>query len=342
MRLPHAAVSFAAAALLMPGCSGTLSPAAVSPSVPTSNARAQSASNALRLAADTTRAGRPAMSSGKSWISPEAKTAPVLYVSDYTAVGYVNVYAQKGKNHGPIGQLTGFAYPANLFVDAQGDLFVADSNDFDVPVYHQGSTTPFETLQDPNEYPFGVAENSHGTMYVASDVSSGGLPGNVAVYTGGSLTPTASLSDPRWFSAIDVAVDKSDNVYVCYDTQSGGGTFGVDEFLAGTTTPVDLGLNIDSCQGLQLDHRQNLIVADTYAPAVDIFPPGTTTPSAVLGKQGAPAGVALTKNAKEIFVGDSSTGAVEEYTYPGGRLLQTITSGLSRAYGVATDPAAKN
>jgi hypothetical protein len=294
---------------------------------------------ALSIPARQASAGAPS----RSWISPDAKKAHLLYASEDEGEGngFINVYDQKGKNQAPIGQFAGLDYPVGLFVDKHGDLYVANSNGFNVPVYHRGTATPFETLLDPGEYPNAVTMDSNGTVYVASTITPSHTAGNVAVYAGGSTTPTSTLTDPNWFSAIAVTVDSSDNLYVCFDTPSG--PFGVDEFLAGTTTPINLGLNLEhSCDGLVKDRQQNLVVADPGALTVDVFPPGSTSPSITFpAGSGFPGNLAFASAKKLYASGDSGVPEVDEYAYPGGKVINTITKGFQQDFcvcGVATDP----
>ncbi|MBV9718072.1 MAG: hypothetical protein JOZ77_02050 [Candidatus Eremiobacteraeota bacterium] len=287
----------------------------------------------------------PSHSARKSWISPAAKTQPILYVANFDT-STVYIYAQKGKNQAPIGQLTGLNHPSGLYVTKSGDLYVANTDSADVPVFHRGATTPFEVLNDfyndRGGTPFDVAVDQKGTAYVANALTSATLPGNIAVFAFGNTDPTALLTDPNYTSAVGVATDNKNNVFGCFQQSFQNGPFLVDEFPAGSTTPKNLGLNIQSCFGLRIDPKQNLVNPDSAVPQVEIFKPGATTPSSTFAKTGYPLFVALTKNAKRIYVSEYD-GVVNEYTYPQGKFVDAITNGLAgyHVYGVATDPSPK-
>ncbi len=281
------------------------------------------------------------MSSGKSWISPEAKTAPLLYVGGFQNPGYVNIYSQKGHNQAPIGQLTGFAAVGGLFVNNVGDLYVTVPFEGGVAVFHRGQTQQFEALSDAEETPYGVTEDSKGNVYVASTDDLGNSGGNIAVYAPGATSPTSTLSGP-WFGVVSVAVDHKDNLYACYYTQNAA-SYAVGEFPHGSTTMIALGFSVTSCQGLAIDRNQNIVVSEANVPSVDVFPQGATMPSAVFGQVGAPTGLALVKSEKKIYVADNARNVIEEYSYPAGKLLDTISSGLDETVvGVAVDPTGKN
>jgi len=279
----------------------------------------------------------------RSWISPDATKARLLYASEDEGEGdgFVNIYDQNGKNQASIGHLGGLDFPIGLAVDKKGNLYVANSNGFNVPVYHRGASMPFKTLLDPNEYPDAVTIDSKGTVYVASETTTQHMPGNVAVYAGGSTSPTSTLTDPNWLSAGAVTVDSSNNLYVCFISSSG--PYGVDEFLAGTTMPINLGLKLEhTCNGLAKDQHQNLVVADPGALKVEVFPPGSTSPSITFpAGSGFPGNLAFA-NVNQLYAsGDNGVPQVEEFAYPSGKVINKITNGFQPDFcvcGVATDP----
>ncbi len=272
----------------------------------------------------------------RSWIAPHAPSEPLLYVSDYIG-GYVNIYSQNGQNQAPIGQLTGFSTPAFLYVSKAGDLYVANDNAYNVLVFHRGATSPFETLNVPVIQVYQVTEDSSGTTYVSGSTGSAG-GATIEVYAAGSLNPTSSLSDPNYAYFVGVTTDSKGNIYTCAD-QTGSYTKSgtVEEFLAGSTTPINLGLHTTGCYGLAIGPRDNLLVADFFAKAIEVFPPGSTMPATTIKTNGLPISLSLNANVSAFYVGTANH-SVLEYTV-GGKLIDTITNGITEPVdGVATDP----
>src|SRR5471030_1784111 len=124
---------------------------------------------------------------GKSWAAPDAATGPLLYTCDLDG-GFCEWF-RVGQNK-VVGMITGFTNPVGVGVDQSGDVFIADRSGH-VFEYARGGTTLLKTFDDPGFNPEDVAVDSNGTLYVAANLS-GGL-GHVAVYAGGSTTPTRIL-----------------------------------------------------------------------------------------------------------------------------------------------------
>jgi NHL repeat len=286
----------------------------------------------------------------KSWISPAAKTTPLLYVSD-GAEDYVFIYPANVKNPTPIGQLTGFDIAAGLAVDKAGNLYVADTVDEQVQVFQRGSTSPFERL-NAHGYAYGEAVDDSGNVYVAVGVT-GSQQGFVAIYPPGATEPTSMLTDPsRGFSPVSVALDSQNDVFVAYDSALNTGPGNIDEFKAGSTKPTHLGIKTPKKLGvgwMAIDQGGNLIVPD--GSKVHVYPQGSKEPSLTFGgsKKNAPTSVALNHAGSLVYVAENGAtqphvNAVRVYTYPGAKLVETISQGLTAGnpidalLGVAVDP----
>jgi hypothetical protein len=286
----------------------------------------------------------------KSWISPAAKTTPLLYVSDGEE-SYVFIYPANVKNPAPIGQLTGFDIAAGLAVDKAGNLYVADVVDEQVQVFQRGSTTPFERL-NAHGYAYGEAVDDSGNVYVAVGVT-GSQQGFVAIYPPGATEPTSMLTDPsRGFSPVSVALDSQNDVFVAYDSALNTPPGSIDEFKAGKTNPIHLGIKTPKKLGvgwIALDQSGNFIVPD--GRKVNVYPQGSKQPSLTFGasKKNAPTSVALNQAGSLVYVAENGANppilnSVKVYTYPGAKLVDTITQGLPSGnpidalIGVAVDP----
>jgi hypothetical protein len=187
------------AAALLAGCGGSQPPIGTPGALPQTS----------MIATHADRSG--------SWMLPEAKGDDLLYVvTDATKKNAVRVYSYpQGKLVGAVSGLSG--KPIGLCSDKTGDVFVTQSDGPSagfVSEYAHGSTTPMETLSDP-DYP----------QQCSVDPSSGNLavvnyrPGNVAVYAGARGTP-AIYDAPTMTNVVFCTYDDKGNLYVSGDDAS--------------------------------------------------------------------------------------------------------------------------
>lgn len=268
-----------------------------------------------------------------------ASPAGLLYVSGYTC-NCVQIYDVLGKNQQPIGQIGNLNHPQGLFVDTLEQLWVSNTGARTVLMYRRGATKPSRLLLDPREYPVDVAVHTDGTVFVANTATVGFKAGDVVVYPPGARYPTSKLTDPYFSRVIGVAVDASKDVFVSYvDTRNQGR---VDEFVAGSTIATHLGIQVAFTGGIVLDQGGNIVLNDELAPATDVYSAPNWQLTGSFGKKGVPLYLAFGQTEHYVYVADGS-GAVHQYAYPSGRLVNTISagwSGSSPPYGVAVSPPA--
>jgi sugar lactone lactonase YvrE len=273
--------------------------------------------------------GASSLSSALGLVEPaHSAAANELFVTSNTG-NSVGIYPQKGNNQQPTDYLNGsFAQPQGIYVSPKGVVYVGDTDNDRIFVYKKESLNSFETLSD-NGQPRELAADSKGTLY-AGNVNQG----NVAVYVGGATSPTSYISIPNAAAVLGIAVDAKDNLFVSFDTQRGGdGSGQIDEFLAGTTNPISLGITLVSAEGMAFDKQGNLIVCDSAdsdpsAAAVYIFAPGATKPSHTMSFPNAyPISVALNKSGKDLFVALTNGGSVQVFDYAKFKLIDTISNG---------------
>jgi hypothetical protein len=313
-----------AAMLVWSGCSGTGTGPAVS-SAPASLGGALTG-NAHRVAADRTSA------TGVGWISPEAKKrTALLYVADQSA-GAIEIYKQKGTNQQPIGAITqGVSGADGLFVDPNEKLYVCNFGNGTITVYPRAKTAPSETLTGAGS-PIDVVVAGNGTVYVANFNS--GTNGTVLEYPKGHTTPSKTIVTFGSGSFPEgLALDSANNLYVAYNSSDGE----VLEFGPGSPSGKNLGIHVGYVGGLTIDHSNDLLLDDQNLPGVDVFPPGSTTPSEQIKGFPLAFDIALNHKNTKLWVTAPFTPAVYEVSYPAGTIVDTITS-LQSAFGVATSP----
>ncbi|MBV9717905.1 MAG: hypothetical protein JOZ77_01180 [Candidatus Eremiobacteraeota bacterium] len=278
----------------------------------------------------------------------------IVYVTSYNNSVYI--YDQAHNKRTPCGQITGVTNPQGLFVDSQRNLWVAIAGDCknqfsSVLEFAPGSTTPIKTLQDPDGPATDVAvDNASGTVYVTNffDYSRGCASGNngvVEVYANGSVTPTATLSDPNMNYAFNDAVDDQGNLYVTYlGTYGSSGSGHIDEWAGGSGTAKDLGITLKAPGGIQTTKTGALLVCDQEVGCGNFAPGATTMTNLFATKHPGSFGVALDKRENRAWVENPglSAGQLQEYLYPGPDKgsKQSITVPGGGYAGVALSPAA--
>ncbi|HEY1883309.1 MAG TPA: hypothetical protein VGG51_09765 [Candidatus Cybelea sp.] len=320
-------VAALAAFWLVAGCASGGSPqgAALTPAAGTGPERAARVANRLG-------APQPSHRSG-GWLSPAAKSGkPLIYVADFTA-NAIEIYSTSGSNQSPIGEITdGISGPQGCFVDAQGDLFVANASNQTVTMYKRGATT-WKLQYTGFAYPTNVTVSTKGVLFVDDLVG-----GKVVEFARGKTRSkrTISVTDPQ-----GAALDAKRNLYVSYNTGShGGGPGAVNEYAPKSTKGTNLDLPIVWSAGDAVDSKADVVVADQGSgsgnAAVYVFPAGATQPSETIN-QGIedPFRIALDKKNVHLYVADPEANKLFVYDYASGTLVNTITNGLSSVYGVA-------
>jgi hypothetical protein len=278
---------------------------------------------------------------GAGWLSPAALSGPVLYGSSYDG-GFINLYPLHGNNQQVIGKLTsGLLSPQGMAVDRRHDLWVANTNAFNIVAFKRGATTPFRTLDDSGYYPVTVVVGTDGTVYAANVVSTTGPPGNVAVYKRGSTKPTQTLTYSGFGLVLGLGIDASNNLYVAY---SPNGPPAVVEFPADSQTGQPVNLTNISASDIVFDDQNDLVMENASGGLGIWTPPYSGGPARSI-----PAfGNQPTFNAREgriwVALADFSTPKILGYDFVTGNLIDTITNGFTPnsaiPYGVAIDPGA--
>jgi hypothetical protein len=179
------ALSLSATAVFLAACGGSQPPIGAPGAMPQTSALA-------------TRAER-----GTSWMLPEAKKQPLIYI---TATGspLVSVFTFAGRL---VGQLD-VGSPQGECADNAGDVWIANTGASEMVEYAHGGKEPISTLEDPGQQPAGCSVNTTtGDLAVANICNAQSCGnGNLVIY------PHASGSAKSYFD------ERIDHYYSCaYD-----------------------------------------------------------------------------------------------------------------------------
>ena len=201
---------------------------------------------------------------------------PLLYVaSDYP--DSVDIFPLTGPNQKQIGSITnGIRGPWALSVDHNNSLYVANTANETVTVYPYGSSTASMTYSRGVHHPMYALADSAGHVFVSGVESGDHHRGHVVEFNAGSSVPIANA---LLGSEVDgIALDAQGNLYAAYRHKATNNA-SIAEFGSGLSNKRNLGMTIDQPQGLLVDNAGNIVVVESAADAIDVFPPGATTPS---------------------------------------------------------------
>jgi hypothetical protein len=176
----------------------------------------------------------------------------------------------------PTGQLNGVSDPAQMAVDAQGTLYVANaqtdaSGAGEIAEYPRGTTLPSRTLTAGLNTTTGVAVDSTGTVYASNKYW-----GSVVVFPKGKSAPSETIK--KNLSGPDgLAVDKAGDLFIADSSAND-----VLELMHGSKTPQSLHLQgLGRPVGVALDRRGNLFVSNYLGASsnVTVYARGSTSPS---------------------------------------------------------------
>jgi hypothetical protein len=129
----------------------------------------------------------------RSWMLPEAKSDDLLYLSDRgnnSGLGSdVLVYSYpKAKL---VGTLIGFASPAGMCTDGNGNVWISNFDGGTIVEYVHGGTEPISTLKVPSIFPQGcsIDPTSGNLAVVGYGPEKPNVPGRILVYAGATGTP---------------------------------------------------------------------------------------------------------------------------------------------------------
>jgi hypothetical protein len=184
-------------------------------------------------------------------------------------------------------QLSGVSDPAQMAVDAQGNLYVANAQidatgAGEIAEYPRGATSPTRMLKSGLNTSTGVAVDTHGTVYASNKYW-----GSIVVFPSGKSVPSETIKK-NLQGPDGLALDKSGDLFIADSSAND-----VLELQHGSKTPQSLHLTgLARPTGVALDKHGNLYVSNYLGAAsnVTVYPHGSTSPSQTIVVPGPPYG----------------------------------------------------
>jgi hypothetical protein len=127
----------------------------------------------------------PSTARAESWVDPQAISAPLLYISDWSTN---DVFMYNFSTKALVGTLTGFDGPYGQCVDASGSVWIADLNDSMLVQYAHGAKKASRRLKTSGT-PIGCAINKNNGDLAVANFSTTAGKGNIQIWPGGRVPP---------------------------------------------------------------------------------------------------------------------------------------------------------
>jgi hypothetical protein len=223
---------------------------------------------------------------------------PLLYVAnDYPSS--IDIFPLTGPNQPQIGSINnGVDRPLGLSIDSNKSLYVANEPHLSygwgtVTVYPYGSTSPSMTYSKVGRALYALPDST-GHVFVSGQNNWAGV-GHVLEFDAGHNRVIAR--ERLGYETDGMAEDGQGNLYVAFRGKAHGS---IAEFGPGLSNMRRLRMNVDQPQGLLVDTAGNIIVVESAADRIDVFPPGAKTPSVTVTISG-------TGNLTELSMQNSET-----------------------------------
>jgi DNA-binding beta-propeller fold protein YncE len=330
MRFPKALAALAGLAVLAAGCSSGAS------SVPATTNGSMSFSQKAQLMRSGIDPKLATVRSHHGVVTPMAKAGFSLLAVTDDDLNEVLLFNKSYSQTGTISN--GIDGPDGNWIDSKGNQYVAQFGALNVVEYTktgaQKNSAPKYTYSSGLTDPVGVTTDTSGNVYVA-DYGDGSASVVVEFPQGKN---TASNSCSTGLANEGIVVDSSGNVFASGNNPNTG-EGNLIEFKGGLKgcKATTLGVTFTFAGGLQMDKKGNLAACDQDV-GLDIIPsPYNSVKSTITG----PIDTfhdALTKNNKMVFIADPSSGEVFGYTYPKGKLTETLGSSQGIEYPLGVGP----
>lgn len=273
-------------------------------------------------------------------------TGAIVYLTDGDD-NLVDVYSGKFSGQKPCGQLTAAMHtPRGVFVQqTTHDLYVANTSDYNILVFHRGQMTPYNIYVDRYHGPFGVLVGSDGTIV---DIHDKGVSTWIAGPNGGTFVGEFPLKTHELTEGFWMALQSDGTIFYDvfnYTTQLGE--------LWSMTCPRGechhqtqvAGVSYDFPGGIAFDRAGNLLLVNQGPNrthnSLQTFNLPNPAPSTFPLLPGWPTGMTINRSNLHVYVADEQNHNASEYLYPSGTLVGTVaccTGTPTGPYGIAIDP----
>ena len=187
------------------------------------------------------------------------KNARLVYATDYANNTLTFYSYTTGKKEGTI---NGLSAPQGLCSDANGNVFVANTDGNEVLGFSLGSTTSSRTITTTGQYPGGCAVSSKGTLAVVALCSAPSCgEGGLLLYADETGSPT-TVTCQNLYHYYYATYDGKGNLFVEGDNVAGD--FGFCEVRKGGTQGIAITLNFGPAFPSPV-HWDGKYIATTYA-----------------------------------------------------------------------------
>jgi hypothetical protein len=266
------------------------------------------------------------------WVSADAKTGKLLYVSDWYA-NVIDIFGLPSDKQ--LGELPNFFQPQGLCTDGS-HVWIPNTETSQILEYRADSPKKIATLEDPGQFPAGCSYDPiTGNLAVSNIAGTSQGEGNVAIYAKASGSPR-TYTCSSLFKYYFVGYDDRGNLYADGEVSLASGGFAFCGLRKGASSMRNISLNqsIDYPGQVQWDGKY-VTVSDQNDATVYRFTikgtSGTEEGSTVL--DGADDCVQNWIEENKVYCPAFSSAAVFIYPYPaGGAPINKIT-GFSEPVG---------
>ncbi|HTT65379.1 MAG TPA: BACON domain-containing carbohydrate-binding protein [Bryobacteraceae bacterium] len=263
-----------------------------------------------------------------------ANSGPAARTATLTISGLAFTVTQAGATYTPVSAVqtlvsTGLKSPQGLAVDAQGNVYIADSSNNAIREWSAATGTVSLLVSSGLSNPGGVAVDGAGNVYIADTGDSAIKKWSVADQQVASLVSTGLISP------VGVAVDGQGNVYF-----SDTGHNSIKEWVAAgqqVTTLIPSTAGLSGPRGVAVDPVGNIYIADAKNNAIKAWTAANKLLAPLISTGlNAPRGVALDSQ-NNAYIADTSNNSIKEWSPPTSSVSTLVAAGMRAPSGVVVD-----